>query len=136
MDAQPTFDDVAKPTLAAPPPQATSSVRVRTSVRWSTLRAVAPFAVFLAAGAFAFRYPLFEGYRWIGNSDRWNQYLLFAQFHADSLNSGTFRAWSNNLIEGFDTLAQPFSFFSPLFLIPPLFHTSDVVAVFAYVDFA
>ncbi|MBV9583238.1 MAG: hypothetical protein JO057_32020, partial [Chloroflexi bacterium] len=106
------------------------------SVHWSTLVALAPFVVFFGVAALAFRYPLLAGYRWIGNSDRWNQYLLFVQFHTYSLNAGTFRAWSGNLTDGFDILAQPFSFFSPWFLLPTLFHTSDVVAVFAYVDFA
>src|SRR5262249_40421694 len=79
--------------------------------------------------------PLFYGYRFLGNSDRWNQYVLFVQFHVDAIERGSFTAWSDNLLGGFDTLAQPFSFFTPLNLIPPLLRTSDVVGVFAWVAF-
>jgi hypothetical protein len=135
MDTQSTLDSAPQPSLTwrvlAP-----STVRVDAFVRWSRLKHVAPFLVMVVAAVFAFRYPLFYGYRWIGNSDRWDQYLLFAKFHTDSLANGTFRAWSDNLIGGFDILAQPFSFISPWFIIPTLLHTSDVVAVFAYIALA
>jgi hypothetical protein len=135
MDTPSTLEGVSEPAL---PPRALAPAgpRVDRSVRWSRLSSIVPLVVIVAAAAFAFRYPLFFGYRWIGNSDRWNQYLLFVQFHADSLAAGTFRAWSDNLVDGFDILAQPFSFFSPQYVIPPLLHTSDVVAVFAWVSFA
>jgi hypothetical protein len=95
---------------------------------------MAVILLMLAVAAFAYRYPVFYGYRFIGNSDRWDQYLMFAQFHADALAAGSFTAWSQNLLGGFDTLDQAFGFFTPLFMIAPLLHMSDVVAVFGYVD--
>lgn len=133
MDTQSTLDSAPEqpaPTLRLP---TSSSERGQAFVRWSRLNDVAPLLVIVVTAVFAFRYPLFYGYRWIGNSDRWDQYLLFAKFHADSLSNGTFRAWSDNLIGGFDILAQPFSFITPWFFLPTLLHTSDVVSVFAYI---
>jgi len=134
MDAQWTLDKPSEPTAR---PQAPLTLKSRAeALIGRTWRSDIPsLVVMLAGAAFVFRYPLFYGYRFIGNSDRWNQYLLFAQFHADALAAGSFSAWSENLLGGFDILAQPFSFFSPLFLIPPLLHTSDVVSVFAYIAF-
>jgi hypothetical protein len=136
MDSQSTLDSVpGRPALALRVPTP-STDRVDAFVHWSRLNTVAPFLVILVTALVAFRYPLFYGYRWIGNSDRWDQYLLFAKFHADSLANGTFRAWSNNLIGGFDILAQPFSFITPWFVLPTLLHTSDVVTVFGYIAIA
>jgi hypothetical protein len=133
MEAQSTLAKPSEPTDALPiePGLTSRSVaRIRRILHGDLL----PFIAMLTAAAFAFRYPLFQSYRFVGNSDRWTQYLLFAQFHSDALASGSFRAWSQNLLGGFDSLAQPFAFFSPLFLIAPLLHTADVVAVFGYVD--
>jgi hypothetical protein len=134
MDTQSTLDSVPERSLA--PRVVAPTIRVQTLVRWSWLGYFSPFLVIIAAAGFAFRYPLFYGYRWIGNSDRWDQYLLFAKFHADSFAAGTFRAWSDNILGGFDILAQPFSFVSPWFIVPALLHTSDVVATYAYISFA
>ena len=81
-----------------------------------------------------FRLPLFAGYRFVGNSDRWNHYLSFAAFHSDNFSRGTFSAWCDYLFMGFDSLAQPFSFVSPLFALPALLGTDDVIRVFGYVS--
>ncbi len=82
---------------------------------------------------FLFRLPLRHGYRFIGNSDRWNHHLSFAAFHAEDLARGTLAAWSESLFMGFDTLALPGNFPSPLVALPPLLGTADVVRVFGYV---
>ncbi len=93
-----------------------------------------PAALLLSGTAvFLFRLPLFEGYRFIGNSDRWNHHLSFATFHSSNLTRGTFSAWSEFVFTGFDTLSSPGSFFSPLFVLPTLLGTGDVVKVFGYV---
>jgi hypothetical protein len=132
MDALRTRGMPSEPT-ARPQPPLSLKFRADALIGRTWRSDIPSLVVLLAGAAFVFRYPLFYGYRFIGNSDRWNHYLLFAQFHADALAAGSFSAWSENLLGGFDTLAQPFSFFSPLFLIPPLLHTSDVVSVFAYI---
>ncbi len=95
-----------------------------------------PALFLLAAVAALFRLPLFLGYRFIGNSDRWNHHLAFAQFHTDNLLRGTLAAWSETLLAGFDTLAAPGNFPSPVFALPALLGTPDVVAVFAWADAA
>jgi len=103
-------------------------------MRRSPARHLPALLLFAAIAVYLFRLPLFGGYRFIGNPDRWNHYLSFAKFHADNLARGRFSAWSDYLFSGFDTLSLPFSFFSPLFALPPLLGTPDVVAVFAYVS--
>src|SRR5690242_18928713 len=125
MDTQSTLGSAPEQPALALHVATRSAERVAAFARWSRLSDVGPFLVILVTALFAFRYPLFYGYRWIGNSDRWDQYLLFAKFHADSLSHGTFRAWSDNLTCGFDILAQPFSFFTPWFVLPALLRTSD-----------
>jgi hypothetical protein len=87
----------------------------------------------VAVTAFLFRLPVFYGYRFIGNSDRWNHYLSFARFHADNLVLGHFSAWSEHLFSGFDTLSLPFSFVSPLFVLPAVLGITDVIRVLGYV---
>jgi hypothetical protein len=87
----------------------------------------------LLAVVVLFRRPLFTGHRFIGNSDRWNHYLSLAALHADHLAAGRVAAWSDLVFGGFDTLALPFSFPTPLFALPALLGTSDVVRVFGYV---
>ncbi len=85
---------------------------------------------------FLFRLPLFAGFRFIGNSDRWNHHLSFVAFHSDNLARRAFAAWSNYLLMGFDTLAMPGNFPSPLFLLPALLRTRDVVTIMGYVAMA
>lgn len=98
-------------------------------LRWH----LSPALLLVAIALFLFRLPLFRGYRFIGNSDRWNHHLSFAAFHSDNLARGTFSVWSEYLLTGFDTLAVPGNFFSPLFALPALLGTDDVVKVFGYV---
>jgi hypothetical protein len=134
MDAQSTLAKPSEPTDTLPTGSALTRRR-QALVQRGLQGDLLPVVVLVAASVFAFRYLLY-GYRFIGNSDRWNQYVLFAQFHADTLATGSFTTWSQNLLAGFDIVAQPFGFFTPLFLIAPLLHTSDVVAIFGYVDLA
>jgi hypothetical protein len=89
---------------------------------------------FGAISVFLFRLSLFEGSRFIGNSDRWNHYLSFAAFHASHLARGSLSAWNEYLFTGFDSLAIPFSFVSPLFALPVLAGSDDVVKVLGYVS--
>src|SRR5438034_2231150 len=119
MEAQSTLEKTAEPTSALAEPLMLPR-RAEALLRLSLRANVAAVVTLLAAAFFVFRYPVFYGYRFIGNSDRWDQYLLFAQLHADALSAGSFRSWSEYLLGGFDPLAQAFSFFSPLFLIAPL----------------
>jgi hypothetical protein len=97
-------------------------------------RHVLPALVLVAATVFAFQQTLLFGYRFIGNSDRLNQYLAFILFHTHNLEQGRFAAWSEYMLNGFDILALPFSFFTPLYALPVLLHTDDVVAVFGIVS--
>jgi hypothetical protein len=90
--------------------------------------------LFGVVSVFLFRLPLFDSYRFIGNPDRWNHYLSFAAFHSYNLAHGTFFAWCEYLFTGFDTLSLPFSFVSPLFALPALLGTADVVKVLGYVS--
>jgi hypothetical protein len=92
-----------------------------------------PGLFLLAAVGFAFRQTLFFGYRFVGNADRLSQYLSFILFHTHYLARGQFSAWSDNLYDGFDILSLPMSFVTPLFAIPALLHTDDVVAVFGII---
>jgi hypothetical protein len=92
-----------------------------------------PIVFFAIATAFIFRYPLFSGYRFIGNSDRYNQYLTFVHFHAQNIARGDFSAWSGDMLGGFDSLSLAFSFPSPLFLPAVLFGAADLISVYAYV---
>jgi hypothetical protein len=95
---------------------------------------VAPLLLFAAVALFLFRLPLFEGYRFVGNPDRWNHYLSLASFHSTNFSRHRFSAWCEYLFIGFDTLALPFSFVSPLFALPALLATNDVVKVLGYVS--
>jgi hypothetical protein len=134
MAARPTLEQSSE--RAQEPRQPLNSMAPASSLALRAWRSPLPPLLFIiAAAAFTFRYPLFYGYRFLGNSDRWNQYLLFVQLHSDAIERGNFSAWTDNLLGGFDILAQPFSFFTPLNLIPPLLHTNDVVGVFAWVAF-
>ena len=90
--------------------------------------------LFLGIALFLFRLPLFEGYRFIGNPDRLSHYLSFAEFHSYNFAHARFSAWCEYLLTGFDSLALPFSFVSPLFVLPAALHTNDVVKVFGYVS--
>src|SRR5262245_2753700 len=128
MGRRPTLEKPSELATQAEP-QLSSRVGARELALRVWLSDIPAVLVMLAAAEFAFRYPLFYGYRFLGNSDRWNQYVLFVQFHVDAIERGSFTAWSDNLLGGFDILAQPFSFFTPLNLIPPLLRTSDVVGV-------
>ncbi|MDQ6670580.1 MAG: GtrA family protein [Chloroflexota bacterium] len=87
----------------------------------------------IAAAAFIFQQSVFFGYRLIGNSDRLNHYLSFILYHTHNLEHGQFAAWSEYMYDGFDTVSLPMSFPTPLFALPALLHTDDVVAVFGYV---
>jgi hypothetical protein len=92
-----------------------------------------PILFLVAASAFVFKETLFFGYRFIGNSDRLNHYLSFILFHTHNLEQGHFAAWSEYVYDGLDTLSLPMSFVTPLFALPALLHTDDVVSVFGYV---
>ena len=96
-------------------------------------RHLLPSVFLVAAAAFVFQQTLFFGYRFIGNSDRLNHYLSFILFHTHNIERGQFAAWSDFMYDGFDTLALPMSFVTPLFALPALLHTDDVVAIFGYV---
>jgi hypothetical protein len=93
-----------------------------------------PIALLAIATAFIFREPLFYGYRFIGNSDRYNQYLTFLEYHARNIAAGNFSAWSEHMLGGFDTLSLAFSFPSPLFLPAVLLRSADLISLSAYVD--
>ena len=86
---------------------------------------------FLGAVVFLFRLPLFYGYRFVGNSDRWNHYLSFVRFHADHLAHRQLSAWSEHLLLGLDTFK--FVIPTPLYALPALVGSRDVVKVFGYV---
>ncbi|MBV9329803.1 MAG: hypothetical protein JO352_39370 [Chloroflexi bacterium] len=92
-----------------------------------------PIALLVLATIFIFRYPLLLGYRFIGNSDRYNQYLAFVDFYKQNLTGGGFSAWSEHMYGGFDLLSLAFSFPSPLFLFAVLFRDADLIRVFTYV---
>ena len=89
----------------------------------------------VAAAAFIFQQTLFFGYRLIGNSDRLNHYLSFILFHTHNLEQGHFAAWSDFIYDGFDTLALPMSFITPLYALPALLHNDDVVSIFGFIAF-
>src|SRR5919202_104343 len=97
-------------------------------------RHLLPSVFLVAATIFAFHQTFLFGYRFVGNSDRLNQYLSFILYHTHYLEQGRFAAWSDYMYNGFDTLSLPFSFFTPLFALPALLHTDDVVAVFGVVS--
>src|SRR5919198_619505 len=92
-----------------------------------------PGLLLLAATVFAFQQTFLFGYRFIGNSDRLNQYISFILYHTHNLEQGRFAAWSEYMYDGFDSLSLPFSFFTPFYALPVLLHTDDVVAVFGVV---
>ena len=91
-----------------------------------------PAVLFAGTAIYLFRLPLFYHFRFIGNPDRWNHYLSFALFHAHNLGHRSFASWSEFLFAGFDTLALPFSFFSPLFAVPALLGATDPIRVLGY----
>ncbi|PYN96857.1 MAG: hypothetical protein DMD91_19900 [Candidatus Rokuibacteriota bacterium] len=86
---------------------------------------------FVGAVVFLFRLPLFYGYRFVGNSDRWNHYLSFVRFYSDNLAEGRVWAWSEHLLLGFDTLK--FIVPTPLYALPVILGSRDVVKTFGYV---
>jgi putative flippase GtrA len=117
-----------------PVPRASSwSVLGRCRRAEGLLRHLPSCLLLIAAVAFTFQQTLFFGYRFVGNSDRLNQYLSFISFHTHNLERGQFSAWSDNMFDGFDILSLPMSFFTPLYAIPALLHTDDVIAVFGVI---
>src|SRR5262249_23564267 len=94
-----------------------------------------PILFLVAVAAFIFQQSLFFGYRLIGNSDRLNHYISFILYHTYYLQRGQFSAWSDYAFDGFDTTSLPMSFPTPLYALPTLLHTDDVVAVFGVIAF-
>ncbi len=94
-----------------------------------------PILFLVAAAAFTFQQSLFFGYRLIGNSDRLNHYISFILYHTHYLERGQFAAWSEYVFDGFDTTSLPMSFPTPLYALPTLLHTDDVVTVFGVIAF-
>jgi putative flippase GtrA len=94
-----------------------------------------PILFLVAAAAFTFQQSLFFGYRLIGNSDRLNHYISFILYHTHYLERGQFAAWSDYVFDGFDTTSLPMSFPTPLYALPTLLHTDDVVTVFGVIAF-
>ncbi|MBV9355477.1 MAG: GtrA family protein, partial [Chloroflexi bacterium] len=96
---------------------------------------LAPALFLIAAGAYVLHLPLFFGYRLLGNSDRLNHYLSFILYHTHYLEHGQFAAWSDFIFDGFDTTALPMSFPTPLYALPALLHSDDVVSIFGVIAF-
>jgi putative flippase GtrA len=96
-------------------------------------RHLLPCLFLIAATTFAFRETLFFGYRYIGNSDRLNHYISFILYHTHYFEQGEFSAWAGYIFDGFDSLSLPMSFVTPLYPIPALLHTDDVVTVFGVI---
>ncbi len=126
--------------IAAPPASPTSEPRAavgeaRSAWRQTLSHHLVPAAFLVGAAAFIFHLTLFFGYRLLGNSDRLNHYLSFILYHTHYLERGQFSAWSDFIFDGFDTTALPMSFPTPLYALPTLLHTDDVVGIFGVVAF-
>ncbi|MBV9545788.1 MAG: GtrA family protein, partial [Chloroflexi bacterium] len=121
---------LARPRVSLPFSLARSNLRA-----WLVTSHHLPILFLVLGAAFAFQQTLFFGYRLIGNSDRLNHYISFILYHTHFLEHGQFSAWSEFVFDGFDTTSLPMSFPTPLYALPSLLHTEDVVGVFGVIAF-
>ena len=56
-----------------------------------------------------FRFPLFQQFRFVGDSDRWNHFLSLLYYEGQGFSGGHPRLWGENLFLGFDLRSLPFS---------------------------
>src|SRR5262249_42725866 len=123
-------EPIAEPPAAPAAEPRAALGEARSAWRQTLSYHLVPAAFLVGAAAFIFHLTLFFGYRLLGNSDRLNHYLSFILYHTHYLERGQFSAWSDFIFDGFDTTALPMSFPTPLYALPTLLHSDDVVGIF------
>jgi hypothetical protein len=89
----------------------------RVRVPWPDLGAL---ALLVGAAAWLFRLHLTGRVLFIGNSDRLDSMLNLLSFYTDNLRRGRLAAWDETMFAGFNAVALPFTFPSPLVLLESL----------------